>query len=335
MAKVTVVIPVGPGHETLVKRASASVANQTIEALEITVYDHEGHGPGWARNYGLEQVTTDYVLFLDADDWLEPDALEKMLTLALQYPNRYVYSDWWRDNDIVETPITGFAWCGRTWHPISALVPTNWARQVEGFAEDLDGGEDTDFYLKLNSTYRCGMRLPEPLVHYSPDGQRAKQFHENKDYFQSVMDKFTEKYGGKMACCGKTQVETDIPTGQRQEGDVLAAALWGGNRRERGRATGRRYPRTGNGKLVWVDPRDVTASPTLWQRVPMAETTTDTIPEDVRVDDMRVNQVGQMAQALTGIMRPPVKQYRPQPQTAKATAPDVAAIIRMANEGVS
>lgn len=60
---------------------------------------------------------------------------------------------------------------------------------------------------------------------------------------------------------------SDAPLGDRQPGDVVALASWGGNRTEYGRGTGRRYPRCGNWKPVWVDPRDVAAAPHMWKIV--------------------------------------------------------------------
>ncbi len=40
---------------------------------------------GAARNTGLEQATGKYVFFLDADDWLEPNALKRLVSVAETY----------------------------------------------------------------------------------------------------------------------------------------------------------------------------------------------------------------------------------------------------------
>lgn len=48
----------------------------------ITLIRQPNAGPGAARNSGLDRCRGDFVGFLDADDWLEPDALEVLLTLA-------------------------------------------------------------------------------------------------------------------------------------------------------------------------------------------------------------------------------------------------------------
>lgn len=47
----------------------------------ITVLENhsEKHGPGPARNIGLEHAVGTYIYFMDADDWIEPNLLEQAL----------------------------------------------------------------------------------------------------------------------------------------------------------------------------------------------------------------------------------------------------------------
>lgn len=45
----------------------------------IRVFSQENSGPGVARNRGLDQASGAYVIFLDSDDWFEPNLLERML----------------------------------------------------------------------------------------------------------------------------------------------------------------------------------------------------------------------------------------------------------------
>lgn len=46
---------------------------------KITYRYQESMGPGGARNCGLQLVKTDYVSFLDSDDWLMPDYVENIV----------------------------------------------------------------------------------------------------------------------------------------------------------------------------------------------------------------------------------------------------------------
>ena len=70
-----------------------------------------------------------------------------------------------------------------------------------------------------------------------------------------------------MGCCGDTQQGPTGPDNEPQAGDVLAQSQWHGNRQERGRVTGRIYPRTSFPKLMYVSASDVDAAPQHWKRV--------------------------------------------------------------------
>jgi hypothetical protein len=323
MANVTFVVPIGPHHAAIAERALASVQAQTLPCELVPVYDYDGRGPGWARNRGLEQVGTPFMAFLDADDWLEPQFAER--TLLARQKGRYVYCDWYEDERIVAAPDK--PWCGGKWHVITSLLPTGWVRTSGGFDETLPGMEDTEFYLRLSTGRHCGQRLAEPLFHYGAGGTRAKTFVASADY-QMVKDELDRRYRGHMGCCGDNPVE--VPPGEKLVGDVLAVALWGGNHQVFGRATGRAYPRTGNRKLAWVDPRDMLSAPDQWEMVVDDEPTVDAAPMLVTTD------------AVARAMMPPdavhVVTYTPQmpgPSTVNGALtverrPDVARVLKLA-----
>lgn len=262
----TVIIPAAPYHEAIVEQAIASVRQQTVPCECVVVYDHERRGAGWARNQGLEQVTTEFVTFLDADDLLEPTFAED--TLRAFDGTRYVFTDWFTDK-VIEAPRRPWSGDGSA-HIVTTLLPTAWVRAVGGFDEALPGGEDTDFYWKLTRNGCCGRRLSKPLVQYRKGGQRAKAFLSSPDY-ENMMRAVVERYERLPMACGDCGEIVDAPPLQPsnapEPGDVLVMALWGGNRSETGRMTGRRYPRTGNGNRLWVAALDADATPHLFRRV--------------------------------------------------------------------
>ncbi|MCR4652506.1 MAG: glycosyltransferase [Eubacterium sp.] len=51
----------------------------------IHVYHKENGGPSSARNYGLDHMRGEYVMFLDSDDELTEDAIEKLLNASVIY----------------------------------------------------------------------------------------------------------------------------------------------------------------------------------------------------------------------------------------------------------
>lgn len=70
-----------------------------------------------------------------------------------------------------------------------------------------------------------------------------------------------------MGCCGDEQLLNQAPVGEQQPDDVMAQALWAGNRHQTGRKTGRRYPRMSYPRTTWVAPEDIDASGHLWREV--------------------------------------------------------------------
>lgn len=104
---VSVIIPVGPGHERVVIDALDSLESQSFRKWEAIIvsdifdkadphgwidrlkvaypyirdsFTGGGKGAGFARNWGVSMARAPLILFLDADDTLRPiDALEKMV----------------------------------------------------------------------------------------------------------------------------------------------------------------------------------------------------------------------------------------------------------------
>lgn len=283
---------------------------QTVPCLHFAMLDQHGKGPGYIRNRLLEKVTTPYVGFLDADDWLEPTFAEETLRYT-DWGRWPIFTDWLQDGARIRA--SRKPWCEGTFHLITTVLPTDLLRSVGGFDETLPAMEDTDLYLKIMARGLCGLRVPKPLVHYRKDGGRAFRLHQSQQQLDNLRDEMNRRYGGiKMGCCGNNTDIPDVPAGERGPNDVLAMALWWGNRVEHGRSTGRHYPRTGNHKMVWVDIRDVRAAPHLWQEVP-EDVDMSELPEDG--DPAR--GVAALAQALTdrGTLKapPPVMPAPPPP----------------------
>lgn len=50
--------------------------------IRLYINDSGEHGPGIARNYGIERINGKYTYFIDADDWIEKDLLQDTVALA-------------------------------------------------------------------------------------------------------------------------------------------------------------------------------------------------------------------------------------------------------------
>ena len=107
MPTVSVIVPVYKAQQTLA-RCVDSILRQTCRDLELLLVDdgspdgspelcdalaasdprvktiHKPNGgPGSARNRGIAESTGEWIAFVDADDWIDENCLESMLTAAL------------------------------------------------------------------------------------------------------------------------------------------------------------------------------------------------------------------------------------------------------------
>ena len=79
MAKVSLIVPAYKA-EPWIDECLASIHEQTYKDIEIIVIeDPERTGAASSRNRGLAKATGEYVAFSDADDYLSPDAIERMV----------------------------------------------------------------------------------------------------------------------------------------------------------------------------------------------------------------------------------------------------------------
>jgi hypothetical protein len=275
MTKLTFVIPVAGYHQDVARQAIESVKAQTIPCELIVIQDTDGRGAGWARNKGLQQVQTTHVTFLDADDTIDPKFAEITLGALAHYmqsgrgDSRYIYTDWLGVQNIVhKAPEPCDAWTNGTFHLVTTVLPVDRVRLIGGFDEVMTGVEDTDFYVRLRLSGVCGIHVNAPLVHYREGGQRSVSARQSGKEAAAKLY-MTQRYGGYsfMGCCGDSTPGPTGPTNEPLEGDVLAQALWHGNRQERGRVTGRLYPRTSYPKMLYVSEADVQVAPQHWKRI--------------------------------------------------------------------
>jgi len=69
------------------------------------LYNKQNLRVGRTRNIILDQAQGEYLFFLDSDDILEPDAIEKMMRAARQYQAEIVYGSWIRVDNVHHSPV--------------------------------------------------------------------------------------------------------------------------------------------------------------------------------------------------------------------------------------
>lgn len=170
---VTLVVPTIPPRASMLARAVRSAVEQTRPPEFIfVVTDIEGEGAPATRTRGLEQVTTEWTAFLDDDDELLPQHLEKLHDCALRTGADMVFP-WFVVHGGTDPFPQHF---GRQWNrsdphqtTITFLVRTELARKVGGFLDPEDGtdslgnraGEDFRFVCRLSEAGARIVHLPE------------------------------------------------------------------------------------------------------------------------------------------------------------------------------
>lgn len=129
---VTIGIPVSKAVD-YIENTMESALNQTFDSIEYLIVDDCGNdgtieiverfkkehsrgkdisilynkqnlGVGKTRNIILDQAQGEYLFFLDSDDVLDPNAIEKMVGIARQYEAEVVYGSWIRVDNIHHSP---------------------------------------------------------------------------------------------------------------------------------------------------------------------------------------------------------------------------------------
>ena len=124
-----------------------------------------------ARNAGFAAAAGEYVLPLDSDDWLEPDALDKLLATLRRHPEAaFAFSHIRLEGEcrgVLAKHYNFFEQLFLNQMPYCLLLLRNLWQAVGGYDETLRRGyEDWEFNIRLGSRGHFGVVVPEPLFHY-------------------------------------------------------------------------------------------------------------------------------------------------------------------------
>lgn len=314
---VSVIIPVGKGHEGLVQRAIDSVEAQTERHWELVVVNDTGQplnlindayirlintkgnmGAGYARNRGVEACRAKLITFLDADDMFLPLFLEKMI-YAYKKTGRYIYSDWISINkdgqqEEHETPDYDIKtiFTRVFFHSVNILIPKKQFLEVGGFDEEMPTWEDVDLMYKLAVKGFCGQRLAQKLLIYDYNsGQRRESGYQNRQQYLDFLKTRYKEYVEKPEMCscagspvGKAYVNGDGNFMSQAADDEMIRIEYAGagaGHELIGSATGQQYGYRMAGDIFYVWKRDMVAQPTKF--IPFAAF--DETPESTPIPD--------------------------------------------------
>lgn len=158
---------------------------QQFSDNRIRLITQENGGPSKARNSGMDKASGEWLLILDADDELEPDALKTFDYLIKKYPNercfacnfymssnsvKKIYSPFYSEK-IIKHPI--WAWdfhmlCPRA----GAALFHKSVTTAYHFDNNLHRYEDAEWLFRIMHNYSF-VRYPVPILSYNLDSVEA------------------------------------------------------------------------------------------------------------------------------------------------------------------
>ncbi len=185
--------------EDLIEREFASLKDR-IQIIRKPVNE----GLPQARKTGIAAATGDYILHVDADDWIEPDAVEKLALKAGETGADVVYFFAWKefgdgrsrvitDKEFATPQDFADAVLVHDAHP--SVVLKFWRRTLfspEIFFPRYGQAEDMVQSLQLLDRAKKAVRLPEPLYHYrrsdSDAMSRSKRARKKSHQLRNYLD---------------------------------------------------------------------------------------------------------------------------------------------------
>ena len=152
--------------------SSESETINLIDSLrEVTVIRQPNRGLPAARNVGFRAAGGEYVLPLDSDDWLAPEALMMMLSALKSSPKPdFVFCDTRLEGEakgVLRKQYNYFEQLFLNQLPYCLLMRKRIWEDVGGYDESMTNGyEDWEFNIRLGLNGYHGLALPRPLFHY-------------------------------------------------------------------------------------------------------------------------------------------------------------------------
>jgi glycosyltransferase involved in cell wall biosynthesis len=229
---VAVVIPFHNGSDWI-ERALKSAVNQTLLPKEVIVVDdgsieaqasklaalktkysfeifrQVNSGQSAARNLGVSRANSDFICFLDQDDYFLPNHIEVLISASNLEDEKFgfSYGDLLRVTESGETlsrssltsphPLMDtHAMVSQNMHilPSATLIKRSAFLEVGGFDESLQGYEDDDLFLRFHLAGYTAVFIPEPVSAWTIN-RSSTSFSESMSrsrflYFNKLMGLF-------------------------------------------------------------------------------------------------------------------------------------------------
>lgn len=137
----------------------------------VRVLHQENRGLPGARNSGFRAARGEFVLPLDCDDWLEPQALERMFRVVMAGSSSiFAFAQMQMEGDCSGVLVKAYNFFEQLFLnqlPYCILLRKRDWQNVGGYDESMRRGyEDWEFNIRLGAAGVCGVAVEEPLFHY-------------------------------------------------------------------------------------------------------------------------------------------------------------------------
>ncbi|PRD56484.1 glycosyltransferase family 2 protein [Sphingobacterium gobiense] len=188
----------------LIEKFQEKLAKQTSSMVKLLRHA-ENQGVAAARNIGLDAATGDYLYYVDADDWLAPQAIELMLEEAERNDAEIVGCDWYlsfsKNERLMRQPTISIPEEGIR-HFINGKMRWNlWLFLVKRslyedhqlrFIPKLNMGEDMMMMFKLFSLAKKVNHLPQALYHYGQSNEASLTKSYTDEHIEQVVQNVNE-----------------------------------------------------------------------------------------------------------------------------------------------
>lgn len=172
------------------------------EDSRVRIVRKANGGPSSARNAGIEALKGEFVCFLDADDIMLPDKMERQMAFLNLFPScDLVYSDYYIGDSTLtpigfectlppNLPTRGLLAYRCPFAPMSPLMRSRLVAKTGAFDEALFGGEDWEYWIRA-ARFGVFSYLPGPIGVYRT---HPGQGHNNRNLMRENQEKVIRKH---------------------------------------------------------------------------------------------------------------------------------------------
>lgn len=164
------------------------VKDYTCKDKRIKFYHTENHGVSAARNYAVSQSHGEFIIPLDADDWIGEEYLQKSINRFILHPETdLVYCQWMRFGDMTSSDPIKYKGYKELLIENSIFNSCIYKRKdfdrIGGYDENFKLAlEDWEFLIRLLSPSSVVFQIPDIMFHY-----RIKNDSRNSVTFNNLL----------------------------------------------------------------------------------------------------------------------------------------------------